>query len=73
MALWDFLEKLLFPLFGEIPPEAINMGWLGTFTITQLLQLLFWLVVGGSAIHFLCYLPYRWILSLMQVKKWKGK
>ncbi len=59
MVLWDFLEKLLFPLFGDIPSEAINMGWFGTFTITQILQLIFWLVVGGSAIHLLCYLPYR--------------
>ena len=73
MVLWDFIEQHLFPLFGTLPTEAINLGWLGEFTVVQILQLIFWLVVGGCIIHFLCYLPYRWILSLMQVKKWRGK
>ena len=73
MALWNFMEQYLFPLFGDIPTEMINMGWFGQFSIIQILQLGFWIAIGWITIHFLVLLPYRWILSLMQVKRWRSK
>ena len=73
MRLWDFFETQLFPLFGDLPTEAINLGILGEFTVRQILQFGFWVILGAVCFHFLLYLPYRWILSLMRVKKWRGK
>ena len=73
MVLWEFIETKIFPLFGTIPTEEINLGWFGTFAPLQFIQFLFWLAVGVCTIHFLYVLPYRWILSLMGVKKWRGK
>ncbi len=73
MVLWDFIETHLFPLFGSIPSDPINLGILGQFSVLQFLQFVFWAVLGGIIIHFLVYLPYRWILALMRVKRWRGK
>lgn len=60
MVLWDFIVQYIFPLFGTIPEEALGY-----------LELLFWLVLGGIVIHFLVCLPYRGILALMRVRKWR--
>ena len=73
MVLWEWIENQLLPLFGTVPTDPINLGILGEFSALQFLQFLFWAVLGGIIIHFLLYLPYRWILALMRVKKWKGK
>jgi len=60
LTLWDFLVEYIFPLFGTVPEKALED-----------LQTLFWIVLGSICIHFLVYLPYRGILALMRVKKWR--
>lgn len=60
MKLWDFIVSYIFPLFGEIPADALAD-----------LQTLFWIVLGSVIIHFLVYLPYRGILALMRVRRWR--
>ncbi len=60
MKLWDFLVQYIFPLFGTVPEKTLED-----------LQVLFWIVLGSICIHFLVYLPYRGILALMRVKKWR--
>lgn len=60
MQLWNFIEEYLFPLFGDIPADALAD-----------LKTLFWIVLGSIIIHFLVYLPYRGILALMRVRKWR--
>lgn len=60
MVLWDFIETYIFPLFGNVPAETLED-----------LKVLFWIVLGSIVIHFLVYLPYRGILALMRVKKWR--
>lgn len=60
MVLWDFIVQHIFPLFGTVPEETLAD-----------LQILFWLVLGGCIIHFLVYLPYRGILALIRVRKWR--
>lgn len=60
MQLWNFIEEYLFPLFGDIPEDALAD-----------LKTLFWIVLGSIIIHFLVYLPYRGILALMRVRKWR--
>lgn len=62
MALWDFIEQHLFPLFGEITPYALER-----------VRDTFWIVLGLIIVHCLLYLPYKAILCLMHKCKWKGK
>ena len=73
MVLWNFIETQIFPLFGTLPTDVINMGWLGEWSVVQILQIVFWLTVGCAVIHFLCWLPYQLILSAMQVRKWRKR
>ncbi len=62
MVLWNFIEQHLFPLFGEIPPEALEK-----------VQMIFWITLGCVIVHALVYLPYRGMLALIHKCKWKGK
>ena len=62
MVLWEFIETKIFPLFGEISPYALER-----------VRDTFWIVLGVIVIHFLLYLPYKAILTLMRKCKWGGK
>ena len=62
MALWNFIEEYLFPLFGEIPPDSLDK-----------VKSIFWITLGVIIVHFLLYLPYKALLCLMRKCNWKGK
>ena len=62
MALWNFIEEYLFPLFGEITPYALDK-----------VKNIFWITLGAIIVHFLLYLPYKAMLCLMRKCKWGGK
>lgn len=62
MPLWDFIEQYLLPLFGEIPPDALEK-----------VQHYFWITLGCCIIYFLVYLPFKGILCLMHKAKWREK
>ena len=62
MVLWNFIERCLFPLFGEITPHALEK-----------VQNIFWITLGAIIVHFLVFLPYKALLCLMHKCKWKGK
>ena len=46
MKLWDWITDWVLPLFGELPITPIDMGQLGTWTIEQMLAVMFWLALG---------------------------
>ena len=70
MQLWNWINEQLFPLFGEVPTQPIQLGDFGSITIEQLLQLMFWVAVGYVAIQVLVLLPYDWCMKLLRRKRW---
>lgn len=64
MKLWDWIIGWVLPLFGELPTNQIDMGQLGTWTIEQMLAVMFWLALGYVLVQTFILMPYRWIRKL---------
>lgn len=72
MKLWDWIVEWLLPLFGELPTTSIDMGQLGTWTVEQMLSVMFWLALGYVLVQTLILMPYRWIRKLCK-DRWSNK
>lgn len=66
MKLWDWIVEWLLPLFGDLPTTQIDIGQWGTWTIEQMLAVMFWLVLGYVLVQLLILTPYRWIRKLFK-------
>lgn len=68
MKLWSWITEWVLPLFGDIPQTELNLGNLGILTITDMLAIMFWLVLGYVLVQLLILTPYRWIRKLCKQK-----
>lgn len=64
MVLYDWIAEYILPLFGVLPTEPLDLGFLGTLTIENIFQVIFWTVLGVILVDLLVILPYQWINKL---------
>lgn len=69
MQLWNWISEQLLPLFGDLPEVALDLGHLGTLTIENMLQIMFWLCVGYVVVNVLVLWPYKGIKKLFRIKR----
>lgn len=68
MALWDWISGYVLPLFGELPNVSFDLGHLGTLTIENMIQIMFWLSIGYVVVNILIFWPYKWFNKLLHKK-----
>lgn len=71
MPLWNWIAEYLLPLFGDVPTIELNLGHLGTLTIENILQIMFWVTIGYVCVNVLVLLPYEWCMRLFGRKRCK--
>lgn len=71
MQLWNWISEQLLPLFGDLPDVALDLGHLGTLTIENMLQIMFWICVGYVVVNVLVLWPYHAIRKLLRIRKEK--
>lgn len=71
MALYDWIAEYVLPLFGDLPTVSLDLGNFGTLTIENIIQIMFWVVLGWVVINILVIIPYEWICKLMGRRKHK--
>lgn len=68
MTLWDWIAGYVLPLFGELPTVSLDLGHLGTLTIENMIQIMFWIAIGFVVVNVLILWPYDWIKRLLHKK-----
>ena len=68
MTLWDWIAGHVLPLFGELPTVSLDLGHLGTLTIENMIQIMFWIAIGFVVVNILILWPYNWFKRLLHKK-----
>lgn len=68
MTLWDWIAGCVLPLFGELPTVSLDLGHLGTLTIENMIQIMFWIAIGFVTVNVLILWPYNWFKRLLHKK-----